>query len=166
MRTLPARLGLLAAPVVALLGTVACAPDCPGPESVDGVWTVAGTVVSHQGGDEPEYPSYHSPINTTLPWSFAWEDVSDGPISVTLDAQPIDALGTWNDDACGAFTVALDGTYRGPTGTEHDIEATLDLVVWDETVSGSAAWSEAWTSRDGITSGTFGADGRLEGTRP
>jgi len=144
----------------------ACEADCPAPSDVDGAWRMTAVVLEHQGGDDPGFPSYHSPANGEHTWDITWTGTELGPVEVSLDTRPTTAEGVWDTTACGAFSLDVSGTHEGPTGTTHVYQAVLSLVLWDDTVDGSYDWTEDWTSRDAQHTGTFTATGWMEGRRP
>lgn len=149
-----------------LLLASACSPAvCPEPAAVAGTWDVFAVVLTSVGGDDPDFPSYHSPANGASTWTLAWGEQDVGPVDMTVDGTPITAEGVWDRETCGTFSLDLVGAVTGPTGSEHGFTADALLMVYDDTLQGTWDWSESWTSRDDEATGTFSATGRVEGTR-
>ena len=152
--------------IPAVLLLAACEPDCPAPSDVDGTWLLHSVVMTQEGGDDPAFPSYHSPANGTHAWALTWGSSELGDVDVKLDGRDMSGVGAWDPYACGAFSLDVSGTHMGETGTRHAFEATLNLVLWDDRLDGAYEWAEDWTDREGSQSGTFTAQGRMSGTRP
>jgi hypothetical protein len=152
-------------PVLVLSALVGCAPACPEPSSVDGTWEVFATVLTSEGADDPDFPSYHSPANGPSTWTLAWGPSEVGPVDLLIDGVPVEASGTWSRDRCGAFSLRVAGDLDGPTGSRHTFDADAELVVFGDRLEGTWDWSELWVARDGLTTGSFTADGQVEGVR-
>lgn len=149
-----------------LLLASACSPAvCPEPAAVTGTWDVMAVVLTSEGADDPDFPSYHSPANGPSTWTLAWGEQDVGAVDMTLDDTAITAEGVWDRDTCGTFGLDLVGSVTGPTGSQHGFTAEALLMVYEDTLEGTWDWSESWTSRDGAATGRFTATGRLEGTR-
>lgn len=133
----------------------ACDPGCDAPGTLDGAsYRMFGNLVDYEVlGPEP-YPGT-SPVNGVSTWSFDWGDAAEGPVTVVIDQQPFEGMGTWHEAECGTFTVRFEGEWVFPGGRTHDFRAAGNFLYYDVLIEGSLAWTETW--RDSGLSGSMNA---------
>lgn len=140
---------------------LACAVDCEDPRSaLDGrAWDVfvhaADAVVATADGPPGSFPAYQSPGNGASTWTLGWDATATvaAPVSVDIDGQVLDGLGTWASPRCGYFDLAFAGTFVVEGLSEHAIDADATLQTYDDVLQGTLDWTEVWTTAD--AAGTY-----------
>jgi hypothetical protein len=152
---------LLLSLVAPLALAAGCGVDCGDPTQVNGRYAVFANVLTFDGTNLEEFPSYGSPANGFSEWTIDWDRVA-GEVHLTIDDFPFTGTGVWDDIECGNFTLDFAGPYTDADGASHDLTATGSYVVFADQLVGDWTYSETWTSLDG-ESGTFDADGQVAG---
>lgn len=147
-----------------------CSADCgPAAQLASRTYSAFTHPVSASGDNistltgAPGFASYGLPVNGEHLWSFAFGAADVGPVTVSIDGQEFEGQGVWDSVECGSFTVeSLAGTYVAPDGAEHDFNAAMSMVVFEQQLEGLVQWNEAWTLSDG-ESGTYRSTAQMRG---
>lgn len=138
-----------------------CNADCGSPEQVNGRYAMFANVLAYDGDNLDGFPSYQTPANGWSEWEITWTNLQSGRVTVSIDGQPFDGDGLWDDVECGNFTLRFAGLYTSEDGSTHDFRTDATLVRFADRLEGTWTWSEAW-ARAG-DDGTFESDGQLAG---
>jgi hypothetical protein len=149
----------------AAASTVGCDIDCGPPRQVNGTYAVFANIMTYDGTNLEEFPSYGSPANGWREWTIAWPSSYSADVDVQIDDTAYVAHGEWDALVCGNFTLSLSGPYVSGQGSSHEFEAEGDFAVFGTQIEGRWDYSEIWTTADGEETGTFTTDGQIAGSR-